>query len=300
MKMLRSFAMIATIVAFLSLAFTTRAQTTTTANQQTVAGTASVKFDQTAPADFLNGEHASGTGDGTYNITDPTNAQGSAGATGVGTGSHTGPVVSPDGTTINSNGNANSTINTFALGSGANASIGAAADAQQATWSGTSANPITTTFANAGESTTGGFTGTINNANGTSNVNGTGTSTGETLSSTVNAGGLDVTSTFKASGSSTGVITASSTDPTATQQISSAVSGNGAANGASFAGDTSGTFADAAANGTAAYNGSNQTGAKIQGALELSGKTNSVISKTATGQTSVSASSAIASQAQVK
>ena len=301
MKTSRVFAMALVIVTSLSLAFNARAQTTPPPNQQTANGTATVILNQTGPAnDSLNGEYGGGNGSGTYNVTDPTNASGNAAATGVATGSNTGPVVSTNGTTVTASGNAKSVVSTLASGTGVSASIGISAGANQGSYSGTTTDPNATTFANAGESTSGGYTGT-GSASGTVSQNGNGTASGENSAMTINVGGLNVTSTFKTDGLSSGVITATSTDPTATQQISAAVSGNFAANGASLAGNSStGTFAQSYGTGGATYYATSPTGSGILGAGEVSGQTNAVVNTNTANQASVSASSVVVSTAQVK
>jgi hypothetical protein len=297
MKMLRFFAMALAIVAFLSPAFNARAQTTP---PQTANGTASVVLNQTGPAnDALNGEVGGGTGNGVYTVTDPTNATGNAAATGTATGSNTGPIVSSNSTTITASGNSKSVVSTLASGTGANTNVGISGGADQNSWVGTTADPNATTFANAAESTQGGYTGT-GSGDGTVSQNGRGNANGETSAETINVGGLNVTSKFKTDGTSGGAITATSTDPEATQQLSANVSGGFAANGASLAGNpTSGTYSDASGAGTATYSGTSLTGT-IQGAGEVSGKNNAAVNTNTPNEAAVSASSVVSSTGQVK
>jgi len=295
-------AMALAIVAFLSLACTTQAQAPTTPlpTVQTASGNTGVVLNQTGAANTtLNGENGGGSGSGTYNVTDPVNASGNAVGTGTATGTNTGPVVSSNGTTINASGNAKSVVAAGASGTGATTNIGVSANASQGTWSGTTADPNATTFANASQGTTGGAVGT-GSGNGTVSQNGTGSAKGESAAQTINVGNLNVTSTFKTTGQSVGAITATSTDPAATQQLSAVVSGNLAANGASLAGDpTSGTFGDASGAGAAAYKATSPTGT-IQGAGQASGKTNAVINTNTANQASVSVASVFTSAATVK
>jgi hypothetical protein len=301
MKTLRPFAMAFAIAAFLSLVFNARAQTTTPSpNQQTANGTATVVLNQTGSAnDTLNGEFGGGNGSGTYTVTDPVNASGNAAASGTASGGNTGPVISANGTTTTANGNSKSVVSVLTSGTGANTSVGVSVSAEQSSWSGTTADPNATTFANAAESTYGGGNGS-GSGNGTLNQNGTGSASGENSAQTINVGNLNVTSTFKTTGTSNGAITGISTDPNATQQMSAVVGGAFAANGASLAGNpTSGTFSDASGTGGATYYGASPTGA-IQGAGEVSGKTNAVINTNTASQASVSASSVVTSTAQVK
>jgi hypothetical protein len=302
MKMLKVFAMALAIVAFLPPAFNARAQTTTP-NQQNANGTATVVLNQTGPANgSLNGEYGGGSGNGNYTVTDPVNASGNAAATGTATGSSTGPIVSTDGTTVTASGNAKSVVSTLASGTGANTNISTSAGANQGSWSGTTADVNATTFANASQSTYGGGNGT-GIGNGTVSQNANGTASGENSASTINVGGLNlnVTSTFKTDGLSSGTITATTTDPTATQKVYAVVSGGFAANGASLAGDpSSGTSADSFGNGGATYYATSPTGSTVQGAGEVSGQTNAVVGTNTPNQTSVSVSSVVASKAQAK
>jgi len=294
MKTSRFFAM--TLVIVLSLAFnTTQAQP----NQQTANGNASVTLNQTGSANNpLNGESAFLNGGGQYAVTDPAFAQGNAGATGVAAGTSTGPIVSTNGVTTTASGNAQSTVSSLSSGTGAGINVSISGGAQQGTWSGTTADPNATTFANAGEATSGGYSGT-GGGGGTISQNGTGTATGKNSVSTVNVGGLNITSTFETDGTSIGTIT-TSTPPAATQQLSASVSGGFVANGASLVGDpTTGTWGDASGTGAATYSGTSPAGT-IQGAGLASGQTNAVINTNTTNQVSVSASSTVASTAQVK
>ncbi len=301
MKSFRFFAMALAIAAFLLPAPSVRAQTTPP-NQSTANGTATVVLNQMGPAnDPLNGEDAGGGGSGTYSSVDPTNATGNAAASGTATGSNTGPVLSTNGTTISANGNAKSVINASTNATGATANVSISIGANQGTWSGTTPDPNATTFANAGEYTFGGGNGT-GSGSGTLNQTGAGSASGENAVTTIDVGGINVTSIFKTDGLSTAAITATSTDPTAQQQISAVVSGGFAANGASLAGDpSSGSWSDAAANGGATYFASNpNSGTQIIGAGEVSGKTNAVVNANTPNQVSVSASSVVASQGQTK
>jgi hypothetical protein len=303
MKILRKFAMALAIVAFLSLAFTAWAQTTPPPppNQQTANGTVYVTLNQVGPAnDFFNGEYGGGGGNGMYTINDPVLAQGNAGATGTATGSNTGPIISSNGTTITASGNSNSVVSTLTGGTGANTNLVISAGANQGSWSGTTPDPNATTFANASAYTYGGGNGT-SSGNGTINQNGNGTAQGETFAQTINLGGLNATSTFKTSGSSSGTITATSTDPAATQQLSAVVNGSLNANGGSLAGNpNTGTFVNAYGTGNATYYGTSPTGATIQGAAQVSGQNNSVITTNTANQTTATASSVVASMSQLK
>ena len=299
MKTLRSFAMALAIVAFLSLALNVRAQTTPPPNQQTTNGNTGVALNQTGPAnDSLNGEIGGGNGNSNYVVTDPANASGNAATTGTATGSNTGPVVSSNGTTVTANGNSKSIVSALTSGTGATVTVGVSADAEQSSWSGTTADPNATTFANANESTYGGGSGTAS-GNGTIGQNGAGTANGENSAQTINVG-LNVISTFKTDGLSSGIISTTSTDPTATQQSSAFVGGGLNANGGALAGDPkTGTWSDAYGLGSATYFGTSPTGT-IQGAGQVSGQTNAVVNTNTANQASVSASSVVASSAQVK
>lgn len=296
---LRSCAMALAIAAFLASAFNARAQTTPPPNQTTANGTVMVTLSQVGDTnDSLNGEVAGGNGNGTYAVTDPTNATGNANATGTATGSNTGVVVSSNGTTLTANGNAKSNIATSVTGAGANTNVSMNAAADQVTWSGTTTDPNATTFSYASQFTSGGFVSN-GSGNGTVSQNGVGAASGESTVTTINVGGINVTSEFKTDGLSTATITATSTDPTAVQQISAVVSGALTATGASLAGDpTTGNFGDAAANGTASYNETND-GTAI-GAGEVAGKTNSAINSNNPNQKSISVSATVTSKGQTK
>jgi hypothetical protein len=302
MKTSRFPAVALAIVTFLFLAFTARAQTPQPPNQQTANGTATAVLNQTGPAnDSFNGEFGGGGGNGTYTVTDSTNASGNAATIGTATGSNTGPVISINGTTITTTavGNAQSTMSTLTSGTGANTSVNISASAEQSSWSGTTVDPNALTFANASEYTYGGYIGN-GSGNGTVGQSGIGNASGENSASTINVNGLNVTSTFKTTGLSNAAITATSTDPAASQQISTIVSGGLAANGASFAGNPStSTFASAYGIGGANYYGTSTTGT-LQGAGQVSGQNNATVAIGVPNQTSVSASSVIASTAQVK
>ncbi len=290
MKKILNFAMALAIVTSLSLAFNARAQTT--AN-----GLTGVGLNQTGPAnDLLNGELGGGAAGSTYTVTDPTNANGNAATAGTATGSNTGPVVSNNGATITASGNSKSVMSTLASGTGATVNVGTFVDAEQSGWSGTTADPNAITFANASEYTSGGGSGT-GSGSGTVNQNGSGTASGENTAQTINTGGLNVTSTFKTTGLSSGV---TSTDPAATQQSTANVSGGLAANGAALAGTPStGTWSDATGTGGATYSATSP-GGTIHGAGEVSGQNNAVVNMNTPNQASVSAASVVASQAQVK
>jgi fibronectin-binding autotransporter adhesin len=303
MKTLRSFAMALVIVAFLSLAFNAQAQTPP--NQQTANGDTGVVLNQTGPANnAINGEIGGGNGNSYYAVTDPANpanASGNAATTGAATGSNTGPVISTNGTTITANGNSNSVVSALASGTGATVGVGVSVNANQSSWSGTTPDPNATTFANASEYTSGGGNGTASGS-GTVGQNGAGSASGENSAQTIDVGGLNVISTFKTDGLSSGVI--SSTSPAATQQSSAMVSGGLNANGASLAGNPStGTWSDAYGAGSATYYGTSPVGTSpvgtIYGAGEVSGQTNAVVMNTP-NQASVSASSTVASSGQVK
>ncbi len=298
MKMLRNLAM-ALVIVVLSLALNALAQTTQP-NHQTANGTTGVVLNQTGSAnDLLNGELGGGTAGSTYTVTDPANASGNAATTGTATGSNTGPVVSTNGTTITANGNSKSVVSTLASGNGAIVNGDTFVNAKQSSWSGTTADPNATTFANASEYTSGGGSGTAS-GNGTVNQNGSGTANGENTARTINVGGLNVISTFKTTGLSSGVISTTSNDPTATQKSSAMVNGGLSASGGSAAGNPStGTSSDAYASGGATYHGTSPTGT-INGAGEVSGQTNGVVNLNTPHQASVSASSGVASQSNIK
>lgn len=302
MKTTRLSAMALVIVAFLSLALNARAQTTSPPpNQTTTYGNTSVVLNQTGPAnDLLNGEYGGGGGSSTYTITDPALAQGNAATTGTATGSNTGPIVTLNGAIITASGGAQSVVSGLTSGTGANTIVNISAGANQGSWSGTTPDPNATTFANASAYTYGGGNGT-SSGNGTINQNGNGTAQGETFAQTINLGGLNATSTFKTSGSSSGTITATSTDPAATQQLSAVVNGSLNANGGSLAGNpNTGTFVNAYGTGNATYYGTSPTGATIQGAAQVSGQNNSVITTNTANQTTATASSVVASMSQLK
>jgi hypothetical protein len=287
-------------VTFLPLAFNAQAQTTPPPNQTTANGTTGVVINQTGPANtLLNGEFGGGAAGSTYTVNDPANANGNAATTGTATGSNTGPVVSSNGTTITANGNSKSAMSTLASGNGAIVDIGTFVNAEQGSWSGTTANPNATTFANASEYTSGGASGTASGS-GTVSQNGAGVASGENTAQTINVGDLNVISTFKTTGLSSGVISTTPTDPAATQQATANVSGSLAANGAALAGNPkTGTWSDTYGSGSATYNGTSPNGT-IHGAGEVSGQNNAVINMNTPNQASVSGSSVVVSQAQIK
>lgn len=300
MKTLRSFAMALAIVAFLSLALNVRAQTTPPPNQQTTNGNTGVALNQTGPAnDSLNGEIGGGNGNSNYVVTDPANASGNAATTGTATGSNTGPVVSSNGTTVTANGNSKSIVSALTSGTGATVTVGVSVNANQSSWSGTTSDPNATTFANANEFTYGGANGTAS-GNGTIGQNGAGNASGENSAQTIDVSSLNVISTFKTDGVSSGVINNTSTGTTATQQLSAVVGGGLNANGAALAGDpNTGTWGDAYGVGNAGYYGTSPIGT-IHGAGEVSGQDNAMVNTNTPNQTSVSVSSVITSSAQLK
>ncbi len=301
MKKMSNFAMTMAMasVTFLPLALNAQKQTTPP-NSTTANGQTGVVLNQTGAANTLfNGELGGGAAGSTYTVTDPVDANGNAASTGTATGSNTGPVVSSNGTTITANGNSNSAMSTLASGDGATVKVGTFVNAEQNSWSGTTPDPNATTFANASEYTSGGGSGTAS-GNGTVGQNGSGTANGENTAQTINVGGLNVISTFKTTGVSSGVISTTSNDPTAKQKSSAMVNGGLSASGGSAAGNPStGTSSDAYASGGATYYGTSPSGT-IHGAGEVSGKTNGVINMNTPSQASVSASSVVASQANIK
>ncbi len=277
-----------------------RHSTTPPPNKTTANGMTCVVLNQTGAANsLLNGEFGGGAAGSTYAVTDPANANGNSATTGAATGSNTGPVVSSNGTTITANGDSKAIMSTLTSGNGATVNVGTFVNAEQTSWSGTTPDPKATTFANASEYTSGGGSGTASGS-GTVGQNGAGSATGENTAQTINVGDLNVTSMFKATGLSSGVISTTSTDPAAIQKSTANVSGNLAANGAALAGKPStGTWGDSYNTGGATYSGNSPSGT-IHGAAELSGKNNVVVNTNTPNQASVSATSVVASTSQIK
>lgn len=269
--------------------------------QQTTTGTATVVFNQTGPANnAYNGEVGGGNGVANYTVNDPTKAVGNASTTGAATGSNTGPVVSNNKTTVTAGGNSKSVVNGLTTGTGATVNVGVAGAAHQNSWSGTTADPKATTFANVSEVTSGGYNATAN-GDQTVTQKGAGTAQGQNNVQTINVGGLNVSSTFNALGVANGTVSTTSTDPTnlatnATADVSGALSGNAAA----LAGNTAkGTWGDAANTGTVTLGGSSPTGT-INGAGQVSGANSAGVNTNTPGQVSVSVSSTVSTKGQVK
>jgi hypothetical protein len=246
--------------------------------QQTVTGNSQMGI-YGENGNNTTGTNYGSTAHGSYNASDPSYAYGQATANGDGSGS---AWTGANSVSSQAQGMSNSSV----TGGGNNVSLGVSGQTGQGNWIGLNDGPTSNNWANAGNSTSANYDGTVTGqspfilsgnagADGHSKV-------------TSNVGALSASSTTKTIGESSASVSMGNVPKCFSINIDPTVKGTGSADAQSFVGNTAGTFAGASHNGNASYSVSDTQSAS--GELRIAGQNSATM-----GSNSVAANSTISS-----